>query len=57
MSRELKPHRKIGGSIRVPGDKSIAHRAALLSILSEGPITIRNFPAAADCQSSLAAAL
>lgn len=57
MSRELNPHRKVGGTIRVPGDKSIAHRAALLSTLSEGPITIKNFPEAADCQSSLAAAL
>jgi 3-phosphoshikimate 1-carboxyvinyltransferase len=44
MKRILKPARKIGGTIRLPGDKSIAHRAALFSILSRGPITIRNFP-------------
>ena len=56
MKRILKPARKIGGTIRLPGDKSIAHRAALFSILSRGPITIRNFPGSADCQRSLKAA-
>lgn len=56
MRRIVKSVRKVGGTIRLPGDKSIAHRAALLSILSKGPITIRNFPNGADCQNSLAAA-
>ena len=56
MRRIVKPVRKVGGTIRLPGDKSIAHRAALISILSKGPITIRNFPNGADCQRSLAAA-
>jgi len=56
MKRTLKPARKIGGSIRLAGDKSIAHRAALFSILAKGPITIRNFPNGADCQRSLKAA-
>lgn len=56
MKRIVKPVRKVGGTIKLPGDKSIAHRAALLSILSKGPITIRNFPNGADCQRSLAAA-
>ena len=56
MRRIVKSVRKVGGTISLPGDKSIAHRAALLSILSKGPITIRNFPNGADCQRSLAAA-
>jgi len=56
MKRTLKPARKIGGTIRLPGDKSIAHRAALLSILSRGPITVRNFPNGEDCAKSLKAA-
>ncbi len=50
------PVKKIGGTIRVPGDKSIAHRAALLSILSKGPIKVRNFPNGVDCLASLEAA-
>lgn len=53
MSLKLKPARKIGGTVTVPGDKSIGHRAALLSILSKGPITVRNFPDGADCRTSL----
>ena len=56
MRRIVKSVRKVGGTISLPGDKSIGHRAALLSILSKGPITIRNFPNGADCQRSLAAA-
>jgi len=55
MKRQIQPVRKIGGVLRVPGDKSIAHRAAILSLLARGPITIRGFPDGADCQSSLAA--
>jgi 3-phosphoshikimate 1-carboxyvinyltransferase len=56
VKRNLKPARKINGRIRVPGDKSIAHRAAILSILTGGPLRIRNYPDNADCRSSLDAA-
>lgn len=54
--RQLAPSRINDSSIRVPGDKSIGHRAALLSILADGPIRVSNFPHVADCRSSLAAA-
>ncbi len=56
MPRELHPTKKYGGTITVPGDKSIGHRAALFSILSKGEITVVNFPRNADCLKSLAAA-
>ena len=55
MKRQLKPARRIEGTLALLGDKSIAHRAALLSILSKGPITLKNFPNSEDCRSSLAA--
>ena len=55
MNRKLKRTRKIKGTIRVPGDKSIAHRAALLSLISSGPIEAVNYPNGADCQTSLEA--
>lgn len=55
MKRELKPVRNPGGSISVPGDKSISHRAVLLSLLSKGPISIINFAGNADCYTSLEA--
>ncbi len=56
MKRQISPIKRFGGVIRVPGDKSIAHRAALLSILAHDKITVRNFPDNADCASSLRAA-
>lgn len=56
MIRQLSPAKVIEGTLSVPGDKSIAHRAALLSLLAEGPITVVNFPGSADCQTSLRAA-
>lgn len=55
MIRKLKRARKISGTIRVPGDKSIAHRAALISLVSQGPIKAINYPNGADCQTSLKA--
>lgn len=56
MKRDMKPARRIGGTLTVPGDKSIAHRVALFSILSEGPLIVRNYPDGEDVHRSLAAA-
>jgi len=56
MRRELVNAKRISGCLQVPGDKSIAHRAALMSMLAREPITIRNFPDAADCRVSLSVA-
>jgi len=56
MKRTITPVKKVGGIIRVPGDKSIGHRAALFSILAKGPIIVKNFPNGADCLTSLEAA-
>jgi 3-phosphoshikimate 1-carboxyvinyltransferase len=53
---KLKPARRIGGTIEVPGDKSIAHRAALLSILSKGQLIVKKWPDNQDCNRSLEAA-
>ncbi|UCD62567.1 MAG: 3-phosphoshikimate 1-carboxyvinyltransferase [Candidatus Zixiibacteriota bacterium] len=56
MRRELHPRKRFSGQITVPGDKSIAHRAALLSILSAGSLAVKNYPRSEDCLSSLGAA-
>ncbi|MDZ4724322.1 MAG: 3-phosphoshikimate 1-carboxyvinyltransferase [candidate division Zixibacteria bacterium] len=56
MKLPLKPAKKIGGTLRVPGDKSIGHRSALLSIIARNPVTVVNFPDGADCQTSLSIA-
>ena len=47
--------RGLAGSLRVPADKSISHRAALLGAMSSGPVRVRNYLDAADTNSTLAA--
>ena len=44
---------RLSGAVQLPADKSISHRAALLSALGEGPSRIAGFPEAADPQSTL----
>lgn len=41
------------GEITVPGDKSISHRAALLSSIADGVSRISGFSPAGDCSSTL----
>ncbi|HET7618839.1 MAG TPA: 3-phosphoshikimate 1-carboxyvinyltransferase [Vicinamibacterales bacterium] len=45
---------RIDGSIRVPGDKSISHRFAMLASLADGPSVIRGYAPGADCAATLA---
>jgi len=47
--------RSVSGSIRVPGDKSISHRALMLGALAEGRTRIRGFLPGEDCLATLAA--
>jgi len=41
------------GRFRLPGDKSISHRAALFGALASGTTRIHNYSSAADCASTL----
>jgi 3-phosphoshikimate 1-carboxyvinyltransferase len=50
---EVSPAAEIRGSVRVPGDKSISHRLAMLGGIADGITTILNFAESADCQSTL----
>ncbi|MCU1287378.1 MAG: 3-phosphoshikimate 1-carboxyvinyltransferase [Acidobacteriales bacterium] len=49
----IKPAKNIVGTIRLPGDKSISHRYAMLAALAEGKSRFENFSTGADCQSTL----
>src|SRR3954453_843032 len=49
----IRPARRVQGRLRVPGDKSISHRYALLAALSEGRSQLSNYAPGADCQSTL----
>ena len=37
----VRPAARVAGRIRVPGDKSISHRYAILAALADGPSLIR----------------
>ena len=45
--------RRLRGSLRLPGDKSISHRAALIAALAAGRTRISNFSTSADCAATL----
>jgi 3-phosphoshikimate 1-carboxyvinyltransferase len=51
----LKPGGKLIASITVPGDKSITHRALILSAISSKQVTIKNWLSSLDCLGTLAA--
>ncbi len=53
MDRRIAPARSVSGKIRLPGDKSISHRYAMLAALAEGCSVIKNFATGADCSSTL----
>lgn len=45
----IQPGARLEGQIRVPGDKSISHRAVMLAALAEGRSTVRGFLSGEDC--------
>ena len=47
------PARRLRGTLRVPGDKSVAHRYAILAALADGRSILHNFAPGADCRSTL----
>lgn len=50
---EIISARSVNGTIVLPGDKSISHRAAMLSAIADGTSNIQNFAASEDCSSTL----
>lgn len=45
----LAPGGRLAGTVRVPGDKSISHRAVMLASLAEGVSQVSGFLAGEDC--------
>ena len=50
---KIKSTNYLQGTIFLPGDKSISHRAAMISALAKGETKIENFATSADCASTL----
>ena len=49
----IRPAKNIAGSLRLPGDKSISHRYAMLGAIAQGTTRLENFATGADCASTL----
>ena len=52
-SLTITPRGPLRGTVRIPGDKSITHRALILSALAEGSSTIRGYCRGEDCLNTL----
>lgn len=53
MRATVRPLPSFRGTVRVPGDKSISHRAAILGALAEGRSVARGFLASDDTEATL----
>lgn len=49
------PGGPLSGALRVPGDKSISHRAVMLGALAEGRTEVRGFLPGEDCRATMEA--
>lgn len=50
---ELKPTTKLRGTVTIPGDKSISHRAVMFGALANGLTEIHGFLQGADCLATI----
>ncbi len=55
LDYRVAPGGRLQGRVRVPGDKSISHRALLFGAIAEGETEITGFLPGADCLATLAA--
>ncbi len=53
MARTVRRPAGLHGTVRVPGDKSVSHRTALLGALASGPTKVRRFLTSEDCRATL----
>src|SRR5688572_28479 len=51
----VQPVRHVDGDVRVPGDKSISHRALMLGGIAEGVTEVRGFLESEDCLATMKA--
>jgi len=51
----VNPATRLNGRLRVPGDKSISHRVAMIASLADGPSRIEGFLCSEDCLNTLRA--
>lgn len=55
MRLRVRPVRRLAGSVEVPGDKSVSHRAALLGAVADGVTEVQGYLEGEDCLRTLTA--
>ena len=55
MNFRVRPVGRLAGTVEVPGDKSISHRAALLGALADGVTEVQGYLEGEDCLRTLSA--
>ena len=53
LNMKISAAKSLRGTIQLPGDKSISHRAAMIAAMAIGETRIDNFATSADCASTL----
>jgi 3-phosphoshikimate 1-carboxyvinyltransferase len=53
MDKLIKPAKALNGTIKIPGDKSISHRAIMFGSLAKGDTEVSGFLTGADCLSTI----
>ncbi len=53
MDKTIHPATSLSGVVRLPGDKSISHRYAMLAAIAQGSSRVENFSTGVDCHSTL----
>src|SRR5881397_2421173 len=53
MIRVVRHASRLSGLMRLPGDKSISHRYALLAAIADGPSRLHHYASSQDCHSTL----
>lgn len=53
MQKVIYPKKSLSGTITVPGDKSISHRAVMFGAIAEGTTEISGFLTGDDCMSTI----
>jgi 3-phosphoshikimate 1-carboxyvinyltransferase len=54
VTTTVSPAHRVRGRVRVPGDKAISHRYAIIGALAEGESQLTNYAPGGDCRSTLA---
>lgn len=49
----IQPAKCLKGEVALPGDKSMSHRAAMISAIAEGETRVENFATSADCAATV----